>query len=223
MKVRKSRNDWTYEDCLAEAKKYTTTTDFMKFSKSAYIVAKANNWLKDYDWIEVKRKGAGIWTKSRCRAEARKYKTATQFAKHARGAFFTAKENGWLETYTWLKMNNNVHWTKELCEEVARNYDSKPDFARNANGAYQYAVKNGLLNNFTWLKPRECRSKKTKWTRDVCMKEASKYVAMIDFRTNKPRVYNAMARNGWLKECDWLQRRVASQVKKKKARQLTLF
>ena len=171
----------------------------------------------------VASKGAGIWTKSKCRAEARKYKTATQFAKHARGAFFTAKENGWLETYTWLKMNNNVHWTKELCEEVARNFDSKPDFAKNANSAYQYAVKNGLLSNFTWLKPREFRSKKTKWTRDVCMKEASKYVAMIDFRTNKPQAYNAMARNGWLKECDWLQRRAVSQIKKKKARQLTLF
>lgn len=228
MKIRKSRNNWTYEDCLTEAKKYTTTTDFMKFSKSAYIVAKENNWLKDYDWIQPKRKGANIWTKSKCRAEARKYKTATEFARCSRGAFATAKEKGWLDSYTWLKMNSKVHWTDELCEEVARKYDVKADFAKNASGAYQYALKSGILGNFTWLKPREHGCKKAKWTRDVCMKEASKYVTMIDFRTKKPRAYNAMARNGWLKDCHWLQRRVSPQLKKKQVkraqvRQLTLF
>lgn len=223
MKVRKSRNDWTYEDCLAEAKKYTTTTDFMKFSKSAYIVAKENNWLKDYDWIQTKRRCASIWTKARCRAEARKYKTATEFTRCSRGAFSTAKEKGWLESYTWLKMNSKVHWTDELCEEVARNYSTKADFSKNASGAYQYALKRGILGKFTWLKPHERTGKKAKWTRDVCMKEASKYVTMIDFRKNKPRVYNAMARNGWLKDCSWLKRRAASQARKVKHQQLKLF
>ena len=223
MKIRKSRNNWTYEDCLAEAKKYTTTTDFMKHSKSAYIVAKENDWLKDYDWIQPKRRTANVWTKSKCRAEAKKYKTATEFARCSRGAFSTAKEKGWLDSYTWLKMNSNVHWTDELCEEVARDYDTKADFAKNASGAYQYALKKGILGKFTWLKPRECAGKKAKWTRDVCMKEASRYVTMLDFRTKKPRAYNAMARNGWLKDCHWLKRRVAARVKREKYKQLKLF
>ena len=216
MNIRKSRDKWTYEDCLEEAKKYTTTTDFMKYSKSAYIVAKGNNWMKDYDWIQTKRRSASIWTKKTCRAEARKYKTATEFARCARGAFSTAKDNGLLETYKWLKMNNKVNWTPELCEDVAKNYDTKADFAKNASGAYQYALKSGILGNFTWLKPGGHGGKRVKWTRDACMKAASKYVTMIDFRTKKPRAYNAMARNGWLKECHWLQRRVASQIKRKK-------
>lgn len=43
---------WTYENCLEEAKKYKTLTDFHDNSNTAYNVSLKNGWIKDYTWFE---------------------------------------------------------------------------------------------------------------------------------------------------------------------------
>lgn len=45
---------WTYEKCFKEAKRYTKTSDFMLYSKSAYSAATKHGWLKNFDWLKHK-------------------------------------------------------------------------------------------------------------------------------------------------------------------------
>lgn len=42
---------WNYETCYSEAKKYKTKSEFGKYGKGAYDVARRNGWLTDYTWF----------------------------------------------------------------------------------------------------------------------------------------------------------------------------
>ena len=43
---------WTEENCLEEAKKYTTLKDFINNSKRAYRVSLKNSWISNYTWLK---------------------------------------------------------------------------------------------------------------------------------------------------------------------------
>ncbi|MDL2212629.1 hypothetical protein LJC29_01515 [Bacteroides sp. OttesenSCG-928-N06] len=46
------------------------------------------------------------------------------------------------------------------------------------------------------------------WTKEICQQIASKYIVLKDFSDNEPICYNAMIRNGWVKElCLHMKRR----------------
>lgn len=51
-KERVEPGHWTYENCLEEAKKYKTLSDFHDNSNTAYDVSLKNGWIKDYVWFE---------------------------------------------------------------------------------------------------------------------------------------------------------------------------
>ena len=52
MNEKKPAGYWTYERCLAEARKYKFKMDFRNGSAGAYDAAKDNGWLSEYVWLE---------------------------------------------------------------------------------------------------------------------------------------------------------------------------
>lgn len=95
---------WNKESCYEEAKKYSTLEDFMSKSNSCYATACKNKWINDYTWLERKRVKPGIWQiYENCYNEALKYKSLTEFENKSSGCYEGARENGWLDSFTWLK------------------------------------------------------------------------------------------------------------------------
>lgn len=90
---------WDYDTCYEEAKKYTSRSEFKRNNQRAYEVARKNDWLKNYVWLEKKM---GKWDYDSCYQEAKKYKSRFEFKRNASRAYNVARENGWLKDYTWF-------------------------------------------------------------------------------------------------------------------------
>ena len=102
--LEKHINPYNYESCKIEAQKYKYYNDFRAKSHQYYIVARKRGWLRDYTWLIVEplvpynKK----WNYETCFAEAKKYKTRSEFNKKRSGAYDVARRNGWLVDYTWM-------------------------------------------------------------------------------------------------------------------------
>ena len=68
------------------------------------MVARKRGWLRDYTWliIEPLEPHNKKWNYETCFAEAKKYKTRSEFNKKRSGAYDVARRNGWLADYTWM-------------------------------------------------------------------------------------------------------------------------
>ena len=98
--LRKPNGYWNFKRCKKEAKKYSSKSLFYKNSKSAYLIARKNDWLKDI-CTHMKRPidHKLIWTKEKCAEEAKKYKTKIEFRKKSSGAHRRAYLSGWLDEF----------------------------------------------------------------------------------------------------------------------------
>ncbi|GEM_PF-430402 len=196
---------WNKSSCMREAKKYTTKGDFIKGSEQAYIVARKNGWLDDYDWLVEVIKPKGYWNEQTCREEAMKYKSKVEFHDGASRAYALAWEKGWLESYDWFQRpeNYNKKWNEETCREEAKKYNSRTEFCRESSGAYEVANQHGWLDSYDWF---EKYSKPNGyWDRNTCREEALKYKSLSEFRKQCSSAYTIAWRNGWLENYNWLE------------------
>lgn len=93
------------------------------------------------------RKPKGYWTRKRCIAVARKYKSSTEFQKEAASAYETARFNGWLEACTAHmrpRKKPDGYWTKDRCIASAKRYQTRGTWGLSEeSGAYSAARRNG--------------------------------------------------------------------------------
>lgn len=113
----KKKRKWTYESCRAEAIKYRTKTEFQKGHLGAYIYARKQGLLENFDWFEEIKKPNGYWTRERCEAESRKYKSKKEFVKGCPAAHHAAVVNGWLDSFTWL-INQRIDLATDKIDSV---------------------------------------------------------------------------------------------------------
>ena len=127
-----------------------------------------------------RKKANGYWTIERCKKEAIKYKTKTEFCKNAPGAYTASLKHGWLDAVcSHMLVKWKKKWAdKTICKNEALKYSTRSDFAKHCNGAYTYAMRHGFLDEicqhmqYVW---------KAKWNRELCSIEAKKYQRRIDF------------------------------------------
>ena len=102
--LEKHINPYNHEACLLEAKKYQYFNDFRAESHEYYMVARNRGWLREYTWLikEPIEPYNKKWNYDTCYAEAKKYKTRSEFNKKGGGAYDVARRNGWLADYTWM-------------------------------------------------------------------------------------------------------------------------
>lgn len=137
---------WTYEKVYEEAKKYNSRTELQKNSYGCYRAAKKNDWLDNFKWLKPKIHPNGYWDYENCFNEAKKYTFKGEFEKKSHSAFVSAKNNGWLKEYTWLKLKKIPFRTFENCLNEARKYDSLEDFRKFSNIVYQNCQKKKWLS-----------------------------------------------------------------------------
>lgn len=89
---------WTIENLQKEALKYNKRTEFQKKSSGAYTIAWRDGILNKicYHMIEIKKPN-GYWTLEKCKEEASKYKTKTEWKHKSSGSFDSAYNNNWFK------------------------------------------------------------------------------------------------------------------------------
>ena len=201
--IRHRREYYTYEKCKELALKYTSTSEFGKEQYGAYNVAKDNNWLNDFTWLERQFK----WTDKTLLEEAKKYKTRSEFAKEKPGAYEYAVKHSLLDKCIWFNESKkpNGYWTYERCCEESKKYKYRGDYRTGSNGSYKVAIRNGWIDDFTWLKKQKPNIRRV-WTEEKCRKEALKYKSTMEFKKGNKSAYKAATRYKWLKDYIWFRK-----------------
>lgn len=102
--LEKRINPYNHDACLLEAQKHQYFNDFRAESHDYYMVARSRGWLREYTWLikEPIEPYNKKWNYDTCFAEAKRYKTRSEFNKKRSGAYDVARRNGWLNDYTWM-------------------------------------------------------------------------------------------------------------------------
>lgn len=197
------KGKWNYKTCLAEAKKYKTLKEFLDNSTGAYQKALKNKWIIEYVWLEDNiRHRREYYTYEKCKELALKYTSTSEFRKKQYGAYNVAKDNKWLNDFSWLE--KQFKWTEKTLLEEAKKYKTRSEFAKEKPGAYEYAVKHSLLDKCIWFV--ESKKPNGYWTYERCMEESKKYKYRGDYRTESHGSYKVAIRNGWIDDFTWLKK-----------------
>mgnify|MGYP006394326025 FL=1 len=96
---------WNREAIIEESKKYTSKSEFAKYSPTAYQHAiKDKTIFNDMPWIKEKKKPDGYWDiKEHVLEEGKKYRNRTEFALGGYTAWKKAKKHGWIDEIEWLE------------------------------------------------------------------------------------------------------------------------
>lgn len=98
---RHHRGYWTLDQCIIDAKKYKTRTEWQKHSLSAYSVAHRKGWLNRCcsHMVSVYNR-RNYWTLELCLASAKKYPTIKEWSQKDSKAYGAAKRYGWSKICT---------------------------------------------------------------------------------------------------------------------------
>lgn len=153
--TRMKHGGWTKENCLNEASKYRTPSEFRKKASGAYSKCIDEGWLKEAT-KHMKRqvqKPRNYWTKENCLLEALKYNTPNDFKKTSPTAYRKSVESGWLEEITQHMTKRKAmsigYWSKEKCLEEAQRYTLRSEFKKGSPVVYQKCISNKWLKQAT--------------------------------------------------------------------------
>ena len=96
-------------------------------------------------------------------------------------------------------------WTFEKAYKIAKAFQTVNELCEEYGYLYKIAKAKGWLEKFDWFRGKEIRvEKQTKWTEEVCRKEALKYNSRKDFRKYCKGGYDKAKEMGWLQNYTWL-------------------
>lgn len=207
----KPRGYWDYEACYEAAKGCASRSDLKYKYPQAYRTALKNGWIDDYIWFKTKGEAIAesktVCTKEYCYEEAKKYTSKIDFLRNSNRAYVVAKQNGWIEEYTWLIQLKQYKgkFDYEYCYKEAKKYKTRKEFQVGCSCGYYHARINKWLDDYTWFVHPEVSNKK--WNKGTCYDEAKKYETLKEFAEKSSGCYNAALKNGWLGDYIWLKRK----------------
>ena len=146
------------------------------------------------------------WTYEKCKEEALKYNTKTEFQLKSKGAYNSSRNNGWFIDICSHMINiKNIetksyrYWTYERCKEAALNYKTRTEFKKNSPGAFKSSKKNKWCDEICSHMIIPKKQIHNYWIFDKCKEEALKYDTKLEFKNNSKAYYSA-ARNFWIDE-----------------------
>ncbi len=203
-----SRLYWTKKRCQAEALKFNSKIEFRNKNLTAYSSAYRRGWIDEIcsHMVEI-RKPRNYWTKERCRLEALRFKTRTDFSNGNQSSYNRAKVNGWLEeicSHMVELRKPNRYWTKERCQAEALKFNSKATFLK-GSPCCSSARRNGWFEEIC-SHMVEIKKPSGYWTKERCQAEALKFNSKTEFKISS--AYTISRINGWLDEiCSHMNRK----------------
>lgn len=161
-------------------------------------IAEVRNILGD-----LLKKPNGYWTLERCKEEAKKYGTKSEWKSNS-FSYQIALNNKWIDECCAHMEGSKPkgYWTLEKCLEEAKKYKRKIEWSENSPTSYGVALRN------KWAKECcahmiVCRVQKPQgyWTLEICKEEAKKYKTKSDWYKNNYPCYSVARRNKWIDEC----------------------
>lgn len=146
-KKKKLSGEWNDIDCINEAKKYKTKSEFQSKKPGAYKYAVRNNLLNKL-FINTKNIKKEIHENfENCKKEALKYDTIGEFRNGSRSYYNAAKRLGFLnEICHHMKRKPISYWkNKKHVHQDALKYNQRWEWGKNSNAAYQSALKYGWI------------------------------------------------------------------------------
>ena len=150
--ISKGRTTWTKQACIESSKKYSTRFEWEKKDPTAYLAARRHEWFEECTehMIRIKKKN-GYWTLVNCLAEAKKYKTISEWVTKGASSYQVAHNNQeWFLRCTehmaklWEKK-----WNEMTILEDAKRFLTQQEWSRDTNGGYYAALKRGLVEKAT--------------------------------------------------------------------------
>ena len=204
------KEDITYDKCIEIAKKCFSKTDMSSYSKSHYLVAKKNNWLKDYTWFIGNEKwGSEAFliysyedTENKCVYVGLTKDLSRRRRQHLRKHPKTHEYDVVKKYFDSLG--------QDLPEETILEEHLTPAMAQEREGFW---VQKYISDGWTGLNIAQTGKEKSslgnyaiKWTKEKCLKEAKECKTLKTFMIQHNGAYQAAVRNKWLRDFDWLER-----------------
>lgn len=187
------------KNCIKEAKKYKTRTEWLKKSKNCYIVARKYGWYSEcVKHMQVKKMENGYWTKQKCLNEAKKYSTVKEWREKSSASYAYSVRKKWLKDISknmGRSQKESGYWTKERCIKEAKKYATRSNWSAGSGTSYNLAHKKG------WFKQCVSHMKPIHYNPVLCVElkkvfyspgEAAKKMSI-----NKTSNIFSAAKNGW--------------------------
>lgn len=191
-------NKWTTETIAAEAKKYTSKSEFIlnapgaaKRAKTLGIYKEICKHMKKPVKQSLKRI---IWSEETLRLEALKYTSKSEFNSKRGSAVKAAKKLGIYESICEHMSDKYNTWSNEDLTNEALKYNTRVEFQNNSNSAYITARTRGILDEIC----AHMEFKREDWTYEKVAEIAKQYTRRVDFQRNSPNAYAIANRKGWL-------------------------
>lgn len=190
------------ENCLFEAAKYKTVSDFMRKNSWGAGRARQHGWTDEIRQLYIDRADhrvdknvpRGYWTKEKCAEEARNYESRNELAKDWPSISNIARSAGWWdEICAHMEFPKSVWDDKENCALEAAKYTKRNDFSIGSQAAYRWSCKNGWIDEFF-------PNSRKPLTYEECRDIAANCKGRHDLEKKNNSVYKASRRNGWLDE-----------------------
>jgi len=147
------------------------------------------------------RKQNGYWTLEKCKEEALKYSSKTEWFKASSSSYNAAKTHNWFdECVAHMIMKVRPIYSIEECKEIALRYKSSSEWENNSSGSYSAALRNNWLvdccSHFV-LKQK----KSGHWNLQNCQIEALKFKTRGEWQDKSASSYGSALAKGFLEDC----------------------
>jgi hypothetical protein len=195
---------WSKENVLAEALKYTNEKEWRKFGGASINVARKNGWHDECTQHMILNTKKNHWQiKENVLAEARKYKTRSEWSDKSCGSYGAAKKYGWFDECTkhmeYLVRPNGT-WTKDLLLAEARKWDTIIDWRKFGEGIGR-AKPLGCYEECIAHMTQKSKPMGFWHIKENVLAEALKYKSKVEWQEKSNGSMKAARQFGWLDEC----------------------
>lgn len=205
--VRKDAGHWdNYENCVAEASKYSSLSEWRKKSPSSYLASK-DKWhgaiSQELAWVS---KVHNSWSYEDCKSEASKFSSLKEWEKNSRSSYFAAVKNNVqrkiAQELNWKVRKKAGHWNSyENCKAEASQYSSLKEWEKNSTASYFSACKNKwqrqIAHDLDWANDRD---NDKPFLYRACKRQAAQFSSLNDWITNGSASYKTAVTNKWQRE-----------------------
>jgi hypothetical protein len=186
--IKKPKEYWTKDRCQEEALKYSTKTEFIKNSNSAYCKS------YDFGWLDDICKHM-VFLGNKYRRGIYVYEFTDKYAYVGLTYNFESRKKQHLKrgpVFEHTKLSNfNFKILSDYCDiEISKKLESEY-----CEKYYNEGWK--LLNK---AKPGACGGGLRKWTKSICKQQAMEFNDIKDYIRKNKLSYRSAKRNGWLEE-----------------------
>jgi len=186
---------------MTEKSQYKSLSEWQQEHPAAYSAAFRKGLLEKmcehFDWN--RKKPVGYWTLEKCKEDALKYETKTEWRKNSQG-YDSSIKNNWIDECCG-HMQSRRDWTLDVCKQDALKYKTKSEWKKSIDkGGYGAALKNGWLDECCGHMERVFKPVGY-WTLETCKEDALKYNTRNEWKKSHGYVYQFARENEWLEEC----------------------